>query len=70
LDIGKFAGSSLGALDAARGLFGRDLSGRELTDEMSKLLGIANVNLTDQGDARRFEEMLRNVEVRWLVWPA
>jgi hypothetical protein len=29
---------------------------------MSKLLGIANVNLTDQGDARRFEEMLRNVK--------
>ncbi len=62
LNIGKYGESALGALDAARGLFGRDLSGRELTDEINKLVGIGNVNLADPGDARKLEEMLRNVK--------
>ncbi|RTL07828.1 hypothetical protein EKK58_01385 [Candidatus Dependentiae bacterium] len=62
LNIGKYGESAMGALDAARGLFGRDLSGRELTDEINKLVGIGSVNLTDSGDARKLEEMLRNVK--------
>lgn len=62
LNIGKFGESSIGALDAARGLFGRDLAGRELTDEINKLIGIGHVNMANEGDARQLEEMLRNVK--------
>ena len=62
LNITGYAASSLSALDAARGLFGRDLSGRELTEEINRLIGIGSVNMADEGDARKLEEMLRNVK--------
>jgi hypothetical protein len=62
LNLAGFSSSSVGALDAARGLFGRDLSGRELTEEINKLIGIGSVNMADEGDARKLEEMLRNVK--------
>lgn len=62
LNVTGFAASSMAALDAARGIFGRDLSGRELTEEINRLVGVGSVNMADEGDARKLEEMLRNVK--------
>lgn len=62
LNIGKYTQTAGGALDAARGLFGRDLSGRDLTDEINKLIGIGSINLGNENDARKVEELLRNVK--------
>ena len=62
LDINKFAGSSVRVLDAARGLFGNNLSGQQLTSSLNDLIGTGSVNMTDEGEARKFEELLRNVK--------
>ena len=62
LNVAGFASSAVGALDAARGVFGKDLSGKELTEEINKLVGTGYVNMSDEGDARKLEELLRNVK--------
>ncbi len=62
LDIGKFSAQGMGVLDAARGLFGRDLTGRGLTEELNKLIGIGSVDLADAGQSGKLESLLRNVK--------
>lgn len=62
LDVAGFGGAANGALDAARGLFGSNLSGRELTSEISKLVGTGYVNMGNDTDARKLEDLLRNVK--------
>ena len=62
LNVAGFASSANSVLDAARGIFGRDLSGAELTKELSSLVGIGSVNMADPNEARKMEELLRNVK--------
>ena len=61
-NLGDFGKSGIGALDAARSIFGRDLSGKELSQSLSKLIGTGYVNMADEGDGRKLEELLRNVK--------
>lgn len=61
-DLGQFLGPGARVLDAARGIFGRDLSGRELTAELGQLIGTGHTNLADESEARSMEQLLRNVK--------
>ena len=60
--IGDFAQHGLGVLDAARGLFGNDKTGSELSRDLSRLLGSSFVDLGDAGDSRKVEDLLRQVK--------
>lgn len=61
-DVAGFVSSSAGVLDAARGLFGNDLSGRELQKELSDLIGTGYVNMGDETQAGKLEDLLRGVK--------
>ena len=61
-DIGKFTKQSGGVMDAARSLFGNNLSGGELMKEMNDLLGSSSVNLMDVGQKDKFEKLLRDTK--------
>lgn len=55
-------GSGVAMLGAARGLFGNDLSGRELSAAFQGLMGGSYANMGNDADARKMEETLRNVK--------
>lgn len=47
-------------IDAAKGMFGNNLSGGEAMQELSNLLGVSSVNLGDAGDSSKLTASLRN----------
>lgn len=49
-------------IDAAKGLFGNNLSGGEAMQELSDLLGVSSVNLGDSGDSSKLTDSLRNLK--------
>lgn len=57
-----FKADNVGALDAARGLFGNGLSGKQLTTQLNQFLGVSNVDLSDTSQSKKLEDTLRGMK--------
>lgn len=57
-----FGKTGAGVLDAARGIYGNDKSGRELMDLVSDMLGSSFVDMGSASDSTRLEDFLRKVK--------
>jgi hypothetical protein len=58
----EFAENAGGAMSAARGIFGDNLSGGQLVGKISEMLGSKTANLGSQEGSQEVEKMLRDVK--------
>ena len=60
--MNAFFKGGTGAMDAARGLFGNNLSGAEIAQKMSDLAGVSSIDLADPTDSKKLETLLRTLK--------